>query len=130
MSRCAVEQVALAFLLPLALALIHSVVGMKAANDFIAQAGKVDALQSTAVTALMLLVVYGGYFLGHRPGLPPPGSPGNGSAALNRSKLPHWPRGQGQNFRKNFICSGRWGMAIIVRNPNPPWGDCPRRERV
>lgn len=62
-SRCAVEQVALAFLLPLALALIHSVVGMKAANDFIAQAGKVDALQSTAVTALMLLVVYGGYFL-------------------------------------------------------------------
>ena len=36
---------------------------MKAANDFIAQAGKVDALQSTAVTALMLLVVYGGYFL-------------------------------------------------------------------
>ena len=53
---------ALAFLLPLALALIHSVVGMKAANDFIAQAGKVDALQSTAVTALMLLVD-GGYFL-------------------------------------------------------------------
>ena len=62
-SRCAVEQVALAFLLPLALALIHSVVGMKAANDLIAQAGKVDALQSTAFTALMLLVVYGGYFL-------------------------------------------------------------------
>lgn len=62
-SRCAVEQVALAFLLPLALALIHSVVGMKAANDLIAQAGKVDALQSTLFTALMLLVVYGGYFL-------------------------------------------------------------------
>ena len=62
-SRCAVEQVALAFLLPLALALLHSAVGMKAANDFIAQAGKVDALQSTLFTALMLLVVYGGYFL-------------------------------------------------------------------
>lgn len=61
-SRCAVEQVALAFLLPLGLALIHSAVGMKAANDFIAQAGKVDALQSTLFTALMLLVVYGGYF--------------------------------------------------------------------
>ncbi len=44
------------------LALIHSAVGMKAANDFIAQAGKVDALQSTLFTALMLLVVYGGYF--------------------------------------------------------------------
>ena len=61
-SRCAVEQVALAFLLPLGLALVHCGVGMKAANDLIAQAGKVDALQSTAFTALMLLVVYGGYF--------------------------------------------------------------------
>ena len=62
-ARSAAQQVALAFLLPLALALIHSVVGMKAANDLIAQAGKVDALQSTLFTALMLLVVYGGYFL-------------------------------------------------------------------
>lgn len=62
-SRCAIEQVALAFLLPLALALIHSAVGMKAANDVIAAVGKVDALQSTLFTALMLLVVYGGYFV-------------------------------------------------------------------
>ncbi len=62
-SRCAVEQVALAFLLPLALALIHCAVGMKAANDLIAQAGQVDALQSAVFTGLMLLAVYGGYFL-------------------------------------------------------------------
>lgn len=61
--RSATQQVALAFLLPLALALIHSVVGMKAANDIIATAGRVDSAASSAVTAGVLLVVYGGYFL-------------------------------------------------------------------
>ena len=62
-ARSAVEQVALAFLLPLGLALVHTAVGMKAANDLIAQAAKVDSVQSALVTALVLLLVYGGYFL-------------------------------------------------------------------
>ena len=61
-ARSATQQVALAFLIPLALALIHSTVGMKAANDIIAAVGKVDTVHSTAVTTLMLLLVYGGYF--------------------------------------------------------------------
>jgi len=63
LSRSAGAQVALAFLLPLGLALVHSFVGMKAANDLIAQAGRVDSAASVAVTALVLLAVYGGYFL-------------------------------------------------------------------
>ena len=62
-ARSATQQVALAFLLPLGLALVHSLVGMKAANDFIAVAGRVDSVQSSLVTALLLVVVYGGYFL-------------------------------------------------------------------
>ena len=56
-------QVFLAFFLPLALALVHAVVGMTAANAVIAQVGKVDAAASSAVTALLLVAVYGGYFL-------------------------------------------------------------------
>ncbi len=63
LTRSAVQQVALAFLLPLALALVHSVVGMKAANDIIATAGRVDSAASSAVTALVLAAIYGGYFL-------------------------------------------------------------------
>ena len=63
MARSATQQVALAFLLPLALALVHSVVGMKAANDIIVSVGKVDSAASSLVTAGVLLVVYGGYFL-------------------------------------------------------------------
>lgn len=63
MKRSAVQQVALAFLLPLALALVHSAVGMKAANDIIATAGRIDSAASSLVTAGVLLAVYGGYFL-------------------------------------------------------------------
>ena len=63
MKRSAVQQVALAFLLPLALALVHSAVGMKAANDIIATAGRIDSAASSLVTAGVLLAVYGGNFL-------------------------------------------------------------------
>ena len=62
-AKSATQQVALAFLLPLTLALVHSVVGMKAANDIIATAGRVDSAASSFVTAGVLLAVYGGYFL-------------------------------------------------------------------
>ena len=62
-ARSATQQVALAFLLPLVLALVHSVVGMKAANEIIATAGQVDSAASSAVTAGVLLIVYGGYFM-------------------------------------------------------------------
>ena len=61
--RAVTAQVFLAFLLPLSLALVHAAVGMTAANAVIAEVGKVDAAASSAVTALLLLVVYGGYFL-------------------------------------------------------------------
>lgn len=62
-AKSATQQVALAFLLPLALALIHSAVGMKAANDIIFSVGKVDSAGSSLITAGVILVVYGGYFL-------------------------------------------------------------------
>jgi putative ABC transport system permease protein len=61
--RSATQQVALAFLLPLVLALVHSAVGMKAANDIILSVGKVDSAASSLITAGVILVVYGGYFL-------------------------------------------------------------------
>lgn len=61
--RAVTSQVFLAFFLPLSLALVHAAVGMTAANAVIAEVGKVDAASSSAVTALLLLVVYGGYFL-------------------------------------------------------------------
>ena len=62
-ARSASQQVALAFLMPLGLALIHSMAGMKAANDIIATAGEVDSVGSSLATAAVLILVYGGYFL-------------------------------------------------------------------
>lgn len=63
LAQSASHQVALAFLLPLGLAVVHSIVGMKAANDIISVYGQVDSVQSSLITAGVLLVIYGGYFL-------------------------------------------------------------------
>ena len=61
--RSVYVQVFLAFFLPLFLAVIHAVVGMTAANRAISEVGKLDAVASSAVTAVFILVVYGAYFL-------------------------------------------------------------------
>lgn len=56
-------QIAIYFLMPLGLAVIHSIVGLKVANDFIAFFGHVNIAGNTAVTAVILVLIYGGYFL-------------------------------------------------------------------
>lgn len=61
--RSVYVQVFLYFFLPLALAVVHSVVGMTAANAAIAEIGHVDAAASSIVAACFILVVYGAYFL-------------------------------------------------------------------
>ena len=62
-SRSIYVQVLRAFLLPLLLALVHSVVGMTAANAVIAQVGRLDTVASSAVTAVFIVVFYGTYLL-------------------------------------------------------------------
>lgn len=62
-SRALFTQVFLSFFLPLALAVVHSIVGMTAANAVISVVGRVDSVQSSLVTAALLLVIYGAYFL-------------------------------------------------------------------
>lgn len=61
--RSVYVQVFLAFFLPLALAVVHAIVGMTSANEAISVVGKVDSAASSAVTAVFILVVYGAYFL-------------------------------------------------------------------
>lgn len=61
--KALVSQVALAFLLPLALGVIHAFVGMRAANEIIYSVGHVDSVHASLLTAVFLLVIYGGYFL-------------------------------------------------------------------
>lgn len=58
-----IRQVALAFLLPLALGILHAMAGMTAANEVIGSVGHVDSVRSSVLTAAGLVVIYGGYFL-------------------------------------------------------------------
>lgn len=63
LNRSVFHQIALAFGLPLLLALIHAFVGMTSANQLIAEVGKVDVTSSSLITAALLIAIYGGYFL-------------------------------------------------------------------
>lgn len=57
------KQIAIYFLMPLALACIHSVVGIKVANAAINDVGNINALSNIVITALLIIIVYGSYFL-------------------------------------------------------------------
>ncbi|MDF2631614.1 MAG: putative transporter [Caproiciproducens sp.] len=57
------SQIAIYFFLPLSLAIIHSIVGIKVANNVVSLLGGLDILGNTIFTAAIFLVIYGGYFL-------------------------------------------------------------------
>ncbi|SFD14612.1 ABC transporter permease [Clostridium uliginosum] len=54
-------QVITFFMLPLAVALIHSYVGINVVNSYMMSIGGGDQLKSILVTALIMFIVYGGY---------------------------------------------------------------------
>lgn len=57
------KQIAIYFMLPLGLACIHAVVGIKVANDMIRDVGHINAIGNIIVTAVLIIIVYGSYFL-------------------------------------------------------------------
>lgn len=62
-NRSIFTQIAIYFLMPLALALVHAAVGIQVANKAIEQFGNISALSNILFVAVFLVVVYGGYFL-------------------------------------------------------------------
>ncbi|MCR4895856.1 MAG: FtsX-like permease family protein [Lachnospiraceae bacterium] len=56
-------QTGLFFLLPLVLAVIHSIFGMRFASELMIAIGTQKVQSSSLITAGVLLVIYGGYFL-------------------------------------------------------------------
>lgn len=50
------------FMLPLSLAIVHSIIGINIVEQYLKTFGNYDILFSALVTALIFLVVYGGYF--------------------------------------------------------------------
>lgn len=61
--KALLTQIFIYFLMPLGLAIIHSIVGLSSANEIIKLYGKVDLLQSNFITMGFFVVIYGGYFL-------------------------------------------------------------------
>ena len=61
--RALFTQIAIYFLLPLSLAIVHSVVGIRAANEFIALFGNIDVAGNSGIVAAILVLIYGAYFL-------------------------------------------------------------------
>ncbi|MDM0449445.1 FtsX-like permease family protein [Clostridium perfringens] len=55
-------QVSIYFELPLVVALVHSVVAIKVVNGFLTMFNRPDIGGSSLVTALIMVIVYGGYF--------------------------------------------------------------------
>lgn len=62
-SKSLFRQTGIFFLLPLILACVHSVFGMKFATYFLEIFGTEKMWQSLAATSIILLLIYGGYFL-------------------------------------------------------------------
>ncbi|GGD12525.1 ABC transporter permease [Pontibacillus salipaludis] len=57
------KQVFVYFMMPLALAIIHSIFGIKVVNDALLTAGQSSVLLPSFITAGVIIIVYGGYFL-------------------------------------------------------------------
>ena len=55
-------QVSIYFGLPLVVALVHSIVAIKVVNGFLTMFNRPDIGASSLVTALIMVIVYGGYF--------------------------------------------------------------------
>lgn len=62
-NRALFKQIGLFFLVPLILAGIHSVFGIKFCNYILASFGKDEMLKSVGMTSVFLIAIYGGYFL-------------------------------------------------------------------
>ena len=62
-NRAIFKQIAVYFAMPLLLACVHSVVGLYVTNTAIASIGDINVTKNLLMTAVFVLVVYGGYFL-------------------------------------------------------------------
>lgn len=62
-NRALFKQIGIFFLVPLILAGIHSVFGIKFCNSILETFGKDEMLKSVGMTSVFLIAIYGGYFL-------------------------------------------------------------------
>ena len=57
------RQISIYFMMPLTLAIVHSIIGIKVANNIVLMFGNINIFKNIIFTALLIIIVYGGYFL-------------------------------------------------------------------
>ncbi|RUR36332.1 ABC transporter permease [Clostridium perfringens] len=56
-------QVGVYFMLPLSLAIVHSIVGLKISSTIVVVFGNASIMPNVIITAIIFVIIYGGYFL-------------------------------------------------------------------
>lgn len=56
-------QVGVYFMLPLSLAIVHSIVGLKISSTIVGLFGNASIMPNIIITAIIFVIIYGGYFL-------------------------------------------------------------------
>lgn len=62
-NRSLLSQIAIYFIMPLSLALIHSMVGLKFSQKIIGLVGGTGAMNNVLISLFVLILIYGGYFI-------------------------------------------------------------------
>ncbi|CDM68970.1 putative membrane protein [Clostridium bornimense] len=62
-NRSLLVQIAIYFMVPLSLAIVHSIVGLKVSSDIVSLFGSESMMTQIIISIVLLVVVYGGYFL-------------------------------------------------------------------
>ena len=57
------RQTGIYFLLPISLAIVHSIVGIKVASKVVSMFGDVDIMRNIIIAMAVIVVIYGGYFV-------------------------------------------------------------------
>ena len=62
-NKSLLAQIAIYFMVPLSLAIIHSIVGLKVSSDIVNVFGSGNIMIHIIISIVILIIVYGGYFL-------------------------------------------------------------------
>ncbi|OPX49964.1 FtsX-like permease family protein [Clostridium thermobutyricum] len=57
------KQIGIYFLLPISLAIIHSIVGIKVASKVVSMFGDINIVKNIIIAMIVIIVIYGGYFV-------------------------------------------------------------------
>ncbi|WP_409193815.1 FtsX-like permease family protein, partial [Clostridium perfringens] len=62
-NKSLLSQIAIYFMMPLALALIHSIAGLEFSKKIITAFGGISIMNNILIALVVLLIIYGGYFI-------------------------------------------------------------------